>query len=173
MKINKMAKTKKSIKNDNHIEMDQETFDKLKVELEHRREVLRKEIAEEIAQARDLGDLTENYGYTKAMEKKEMNENRISELEDLVINAKVISKNIKDGFVGIGESVEIQNLDTKSKRTVTLVGSEESQSADSVAGKISISSPIGKALYNARIGDVVEVKLEDKVIEYKLLRAVT
>ncbi len=167
-----MARSKKSIKNDNSIEMDQDTFDKLTVELQHRKEVLRKEIAQEIAQARDLGDLSENYGYTKAMEKKEMNENRITELDDMLLNAVVVKKNFSDGLIGIGESVEIQNLTTKSKRTITLVGSEESQSADSTAGKISISSPIGKAVYNSKIGDVVKVDIEGKTTEYKITKAV-
>ncbi|MBE0574215.1 hypothetical protein IH575_04920, partial [Candidatus Dojkabacteria bacterium] len=80
-----MARTRKAQKvKENQITMTQASFDELSKELAYRKDVLRLEIAEEIAAARELGDLSENHAYTVAMDKKEMNENRINELESIL-----------------------------------------------------------------------------------------
>lgn len=166
-----MAKTKKSTTTESNVlTMTQDAYDQLKVELEHRINFQRKEIAEEIKSAMDLGDLSENHAYTVAMEKKEMNENRILELEDILAIAKIASGNKSDNFVNIGEPVEIQNVESKTSRVVVLVGTEESKAAKPTEGKISVDSPIGKAIYNALIGDVVEVTLQDRVVKYKVVK---
>lgn len=167
-----MARTKKvqSDSSENQITMNQDAYDKLVEELNNRVNVLRAEIAEEISIARDLGDLSENHGYTVAIEKKDMNENRISELEDLLQNVKIVTKNTLDDIVGIGEKVEIENQDTKQRRVVMLVGSEESQSADPLNGIISTTSPIGSAIFNAKIGSSVTVHTGSKDVVYKIIR---
>lgn len=172
-KIKTMARTKKATKqNENQITMTQASFDELTKELNYRKEDLRTEIAEEIAAARDLGDLSENHAYTLAMEKKEMNENRINELESILALVFIVEENSKtssDNFVNVGESVELENVESKQKRVVTLVGSEESRAANPTEGKISTDSPIGKAVFNSKIGDLVEVNLPNgKVIQYKI-----
>lgn len=168
-----MARTKKATKqNENQITMTQASFDELTKELNYRKEDLRTEIAEEIAAARDLGDLSENHAYTVAMEKKEMNENRINELESILALVFIVEENSKtssDNFVNVGESVELENVESKQKRIITLVGSEESRAANPTEGKISTDSPIGKAVFNSKIGDLVEVNLPNgKVIQYKI-----
>ncbi len=168
-----MAKTKKpTIAPENAIKMTQEAYDELVKELDHRQNTLRKQIADEIAAARELGDLSENHPYTAAMEKKELNENRITDIEDVIIKAVIAEENVSDHFVSVGEQVEIENLETNQKKTVLIVGSEETRSANPLDGKISSDSPIGKAIINAKLGDTVEVVLPTKKINYKILRFV-
>ncbi len=169
-----MARAKKTVqKEENLPTMTQAAFNELTKELDHRRDVQRKDIAEEIAAARALGDLSENHAYTVAMEKKELNENRINELESLLAIVKIVNEHISnDEFVSVGEPVEIQNMISSEKRVVVLVGSEETKSANPSEGKISTDSPIGKAIHNSKIGQVVDVKLPAKVIQYKILKFV-
>ncbi len=164
-----MARAKKT-QDDNIITMTQEAYDMLVQELNHRTKVLRKEIANEIAAARDLGDLSENHAYTVAMEKKDMNENRISELEAIVAVVKIVEENKSDNLVSVGETVEIQNMESNEKRVVTLVGTEESKAANPLEGKISVDSPIGRAVNNSQIGEIVEVVLPSKTVQYKVLK---
>lgn len=168
-----MAKTKKNGKSDNtEMKLTQDAYNALNAELENRIKVLRKEIADEIAAARELGDLSENHAYTVAMEKKEMNENRILEIEDILAIAVIAKENTSDNSVSIGEKVEIQNLENKQKRVIILVGSEETKAANPLEGKLSVDSPIGKAVYNAKIGETVEVVLPTKKVQYKVLKLV-
>ena len=165
-----MAKTRKpKSTNTVTLKMTQPAYDELVVELNNRKEVLRKEIADEISAARELGDLSENHAYTVAMEKKEMNENRILEIEDILAVVEIVNENTSNNIVEVGDSVKIQNLDGDEKRTVTLVGSEETKAANPLEGKISVDSPIGKAIYNAQIGETVEVVLPLKTIKYKII----
>lgn len=168
-----MARTKKIKLNENQITMTQSSYDELLKELNYRKDELRIEIAEEIAAARELGDLSENHAYTVAMEKKEMNENRINELESIIAQVFIAEEQGSDDFVNVGETIEIENLENKQKRNIILVGSEESKSANPAEGKLSTDSPIGRAVLNSKIGDVVEVKLPNgKVNQYKVVKFV-
>ncbi len=167
-----MARPRKN-NNENEIKMTQSAYDELVKELDNRQNTLRKEIADEIAVARDLGDLSENHAYQVAMEKKDLNENRISEIEDILKLAKIVEVNKSDDIVSVGETVEISNLETKQSKVITLVGSEETRSANPMEGKISTDSPIGKAVNNARIGEVVEVVLPTRKVSYKIVKFVT
>ncbi len=155
---------------DDLIEMTQDAHDELTKELQYRKDILREEIAKEISEARELGDLSENHAYSVAMEKKEQNENRITELEDMLKKAKVVTGSDAGNIVRVGKTVEIENLEKKEKRIVTLVGSEETQSAEPNEGKISVDSPIGKAIFNAKVGDEVEVHLPTKVVKYRIIK---
>jgi transcription elongation factor GreA len=166
-----MAKAKKATQTtENVLTMNQDSFDELKRELDNRINNVRKDIADEIKAAMELGDLSENHAYTVAMDKKEMNENRILELEDILAIAKIVTSNTSDNVVNIGEPVELQNLETKESRVVILVGTEESKTANPLEGKLSIDSPVGKAIHNAMIGDTVDVVLSKGVVKYKILR---
>lgn len=170
-----MAKTKKTKSVDeNALKMTQDSYNELSLELQNRKEVLRKEIADEISAARELGDLSENHAYTVAMEKKEMNENKMLEIEDILAIVEIVQEQTQShNIVSVGDTVEIQNLDNNEKRTITLVGSEETKAANPFEGKISFDSPIGKAIYNEKVGDTVEVALPLKTVKYKILRQVT
>lgn len=155
------------------IEITKESFDELLQELEERKNVLRKEIAKEISDARELGDLSENHAYTVAMEKKDLNEARISQLEVMVKNVKVVASHKSSSIVRLGSVVEIENTATGTTRVVTLVGSEQTRSAEPQEGKISIDSPIGEAILNAKLGDKVVAKLPDREIEFKIVKFVS
>lgn len=166
-----MAKTRKAKTSTTVVlKMTQQSYDQLVVELNNRKEVLRKDIADEISAARELGDLSENHAYTVAMEKKEMNENRILEIEDILAVVEIVNESTSNNIVDVGDTVQIQNMDSDEKRIVTLVGSEETKAANPLEGKISVDSPIGKAIYNAQIGQTVEVSLPLKTIQYKIIK---
>lgn len=150
------------------IELTQDAFNELQEELNHRKTTLRDEIATSIAEARDLGDLSENHPYKVAMEKRELNENRIVDLESMLKNAHVVSSSTSTDVVTIGKTVVLVNKKTKKARTFVLVGSEVTESADPKLGKISVDSPIGKAIFKAKLGDVVTVELPAGNIEYEI-----
>lgn len=153
---------------DDVIELTQEIYDKLQEELDHKKNVVREEIADEITVARELGDLRENQAYSFAMDKKDRNEDRIKELEDM-LKVAVISKNSANSkVVRLGSKVQITNKETKKSREVTLVGSEETNSSDPSLGMISTDSPIGKAINNAKVGDSVDVVLPKKTVTYTI-----
>jgi transcription elongation factor GreA len=164
-------KTAKTQKERDTLFVTQAGYDEMVSELENRKGALRDEIAQQINAARDLGDLSENQAYSDAMERKELNDNRIDELEYLISIAEIIDASASDNFIGIGHTVEIQKVGGE-KRTVTLVGKEASQQADSTVGKISIDSPIGMALNSAQVGDTVAVKLPAGEVKYKILKMV-
>ncbi len=150
--------------------LTQEGYDELAKELKYRRDELRPEIAEDINTARDLGDLSENQAYTDAMERKELNDSRVDELDYLLSIAEVLDRrSAKGSLIGIGRTVQIQKVGGD-KRDVTLVGRSESQQADPTEGKVSIDSPIGVALDGRQIGETVEVKLPLGIIQYKILK---
>jgi transcription elongation factor GreA len=98
--------------NDDVLEITKEAFEELQTELEQRKNKLREEIAAEIKEARELGDLSENHAYSTAMEKKELNENRIAELESMLKNAKVASGSKSSKVARVGRSIEILNKKT-------------------------------------------------------------
>lgn len=152
------------------IQMTQQAYDELVKELEERKTTEREEIAKEIAEARELGDLSENQPYTVAMERKDMNENRISDLESLIKNVQIVKASSSTSMVTIGSTAVITNLKTKKDRTVILTGSEETEAADPREGKISKDSPIGRAILNAKKGDIVHVDLPVGQVEYKITK---
>ncbi|MDQ6984733.1 MAG: transcription elongation factor GreA [Candidatus Dojkabacteria bacterium] len=163
----------KEMQSDNEtIELTQEAHDELSAELEERKTVTRPKIAEEIKEARELGDLSENHAYTTAMERKDLNEDRITDLERMLKNTKVVTTSASTKVVMIGHSIEIENTANNRKKVVRLVGGEETLSADSREGKISTDSPIGRAIFKSKIGDVVKVDLGEREIEYKIVKFV-
>ncbi len=160
--------SKQNAKDDSVITLTQDSYDELKAELEKRKNEEREKIANEIAAARELGDLSENYPYVVAMQKKEMNENRIAELEVMLKDAKVVQTSNSTSVVTIGAKVQIKNLKTNSSRKVVLAGSEETQTADPSEGKISVDSPIGRAIFKAKSGETVEVETPAGNTQYKI-----
>lgn len=151
------------------IEMTQEAFDELRDELNHRKTALREEIAEEISEARSLGDLRENHAYTVAMEKRERNESRITELESLIKTVEIVKEKSSSKVVSIGKKVKIKNLETKAEREVILAGTEETEAADPREGKLSINSPLGQALHNAKVGETVSVETPVGEVKYEIV----
>lgn len=140
---------------------------KLRAELDHLRTVERPACSRAIAEARDKGDLSENAEYDAAKEAQGLLELRISKLEDLVANARIIDESkINTDQVQILNRVKIQNLKAKTEHTYTLVSESE---ANLKEGKLSVGTPIAKALMGKKVGEVVEVKAPAGIMQFKIL----
>lgn len=159
-----MTKNNKPAKN---VYLTQKGLSEARAELDYLKKVKRAEIASKINQAREYGDLSENSEYDSAMEDQALMENRISELENILKDAKVISNNLTNDFVVIGSTVRIE-MDREIDE-FTIVGRVE---ADPAKKRISNESPLGSALLGAKKGEEVEVatpvvRYRCKVLEIK------
>lgn len=145
----------------------QQGFDKLKNELHQLKTVKRKDISLQIAEARDKGDLSENAEYDAAKDAQGMLELKISQLEGLVANARVIDESkLSNEKVSILSKVKLKNIKAKIEVTYTLVAEEEANLAEK---KISIESPIGKGLMGKVVGDVVNIKVPAGELQLEVL----
>ena len=139
----------------------------LEDELEHLKVVKRKEVAGKIKEAREQGDLSENAEYDAAKDEQRDLEARIEELEKILKNAEVVVEDEVDlEKINIGCRVKILDLEYNEELEYKIVGSTE---ANSLKGKISNESPVGKALIGAKVGDVVNVETQVGNLQYKVL----
>jgi transcription elongation factor GreA len=130
-------------------------FVALEEELKHRQQVERPRIIQAIAEARSHGDLSENAEYHSAKESQSLNEGRIAELEDKISRAEVIDVSKLGGdTIKFGATVTLVDEDTEEEKKYQIVGETE---ADVKGGRVSITSPIARALIGKRVGDTVEV----------------
>ena len=137
--------------------MSQEGYDKLVAELRQLENVELPRVREAIAEARDKGDLSENFEYHAAKREQSRLLSRISFKQKVLENARVIEKSrLKTDSVGLLSKVVMNNVDTGSRMTYTIVSPHEANLRE---GKISIKSPIAQALLNKKAGDVVEVRV--------------
>ena len=144
-----------------------EALDRIKAELQTARTTGRKDIANAIAEARAQGDLSENAEYDAAKEAQGHLEARIAKLEATVASARIVDESSVDtSKVRILSKVKVLNKKAKREMTYTLVSAEE---ADLKAQKISVDSPIGKALLGKASGDAVRVKVPAGVVELEIL----
>lgn len=148
------------------IYLTDEGLEKLKVELDHLKGPRRRELAKRLHSAIQMGDLSENADYHKAKEDQAFLEGRIQELEHIVRGAVIIQKDASADAVGLGNHVTIQE-GSSAAETYHLVGAKE---ADPRNGKISNESPIGRALTDRGVGDVVEVETPGGSIKFKILK---
>lgn len=147
--------------------LTEEGLKKLQQELDHLRSVERPSISAQIAEARDKGDLSENAEYDAAKEAQGLLEMKIAKMEDLLANARVIDESKLDNSkVLILSKVKIRNMANKSEMSYTLVAENE---ADFKAGKISISSPIAKALLGKKVGEQVQVQVPSGLVNFEIL----
>ncbi|MBU7593673.1 transcription elongation factor GreA [Metabacillus halosaccharovorans] len=135
--------------------MTREGKDKLEQELEYLKTVKRKEVVERIKIARSFGDLSENSEYDSAKEEQAFVEGRITTLENMIRNAKIIEGEADTSSVSLGRTVTFTELPDGDEETYTIVGSAE---ADPFEGKISNDSPIAKSLLGKKVGDEVTVQ---------------
>jgi transcription elongation factor GreA len=136
--------------------MTQAGKDKLVQEIEYLKSVKRKEVVERIKIARSFGDLSENSEYDSAKEEQAFVEGRITTLENMIRNAKIIEESeMTSDSVSLGRSVTFVELPNGEEETYTIVGSAE---ADPFEGKISNDSPIAKNLIGKKVGDEVSVQ---------------
>lgn len=144
-----------------------EGYKKLKEELEQMKKFERPRISEQIAEARDKGDLSENAEYDAAKEAQGMLEMKISKMEELMANARVIDESQLDNSkVFVLSKVKIKNVANNAELQYTLVAEQE---ADLRQGRISISSPIGKGLLGKVVGDIAEINVPSGILKLEIL----
>lgn len=143
----------------------EEGLEKLKKELNELKNIKRKEIAERIQEAKELGDLSENAEYVEAKNEQAFTEGRILEVESILKNVIIIKEKKKSSsIVEVGSKIKIKD-DIETKEYV-IVGSNE---ADPSSGKISNESPIGQAFLGKKVGDIIEIKVPQGVKKFKIL----
>lgn len=140
---------------------------KLEEELHDLKVVKRKEVAEKIKEAREQGDLSENAEYDAAKDEQRDIEARIEEIEKILKNAEVVVEDEVDlDKISVGCKVKVHDFEFEEDIELKIVGSTE---ANSLQGKISNESPVGKALIGAHTGDFVEVEMPAGIMKYKVL----
>jgi len=145
-------------------QLTQKGFDDLKIEHEDLLKNKKPKAIERLSKARSMGDLSENSEYTAAKEELAFVEGRVREIEEILNNAQVIENNHVGNLVQVGSSVTVQT-DGKSE-LFQIVGEFE---ADPMNKKLSQNSPIGQALINKKVGDLVEVDIPAGKIQYKIV----
>jgi len=148
-----------------------EGFEKMKAEMDHLVHIERPLISQQIAEARDKGDLSENAEYDAAKNAQGMLEMRISKLQELIRNARLIDESKMDASkVQILSTVKIRNLKNNAEMTYTLVPENE---ADLKAGKISVSSPIAKGLLGKSKGSKVDITIPAGSITVEIVEIIS
>ena len=143
--------------------------EKIKEEIEHRKLVVRPKAIEAVKEARAQGDLSENFEYHAAKKDKNKNESRIRYLEKILKTATVISDESKDDEIGLNKTVEIYFEEDDETEKFKIVSTMR---GDSVKGRISNESPIGKALMKHKVGDRVEIKVNDNYSYYVVVKSI-
>ena len=147
--------------------MTEEGLRKLKEELIEYESVQRPEISRQIAEARDKGDLSENAEYDAAKEAQGMLEAKISQLKNLIANARLIDESaIGTDEVQIMNRVTIKNMKTNKMMTYMLVSESE---ADLKNGKIAVNTPIAQGLMGKKVGDVAEIKVPSGTMTFEIV----
>lgn len=141
---------------------------KLEEELQDLKVVQRKEVADKIKEAREQGDLSENAEYDAAKDEQRDIEARIEEIEKILKNAEVVVEDEVDtDKINLGCKVTVYDFEFEEEMELKIVGSTE---ANSLEGKISNESPVGKALMGHHKGDIVEVEMPSGVMKYEVLK---
>lgn len=147
--------------------LTREGLEELETELEDLKLNKRKEIAQKLKEARSQGDLSENAEYDAAKDEQRDIEARIEEIEKILKNVEVVTdEDVDDTKISIGCHVVIRDVTFKENMELRIVGSTQ---ADSLKGKISNESPVGKALIGHEVGDTVKVAVGDDIAKYKVL----
>ncbi len=145
----------------------EEGLKKLKDELHHLKFHERVSISKQIAEARDKGDLSENAEYDAAKEAQGLLELKISKMEQVLVNARLIDESTLDMSKAlILSKVKIKNIATGATMTYTLVAENE---ADLKAGKISVDSPIGKGLLGKKVKDIADIQVPSGIMKFEII----
>ena len=138
-------------------ELTEDDIKKMQEEIDHRVRVLRPQLIEEVQTARAFGDLSENFEYKCAKQAKNRNESRIRYLERMIRTAKVIEVKGRDDTVGLFDKVTVFNEMVKKEMTIQIVTTLRQ---DALKGLISKESPVGKALMGHKVGERVQVEID-------------
>lgn len=150
-----------------HTYLTEDGLQKLRAELDHLIAIERPAASRAIAEARDKGDLSENAEYDAAKEAQGMLEMKISQLQNMLANAKIIDDSkISTSKIQLLNRVKLKNVATKAVMEYTLVTESE---ADFKAGRLSIATPIAKALLGKKVGDVVDIKVPAGTMKLEVL----
>ena len=148
-----------------------DTFEQMKIELQRMKSVARPAASRAIAEAKEKGDLKENAEYDAAKEAQGHLESKIAQMEGIIANTRVLDESsIDTSKVSILTKVTLTNLNTSKQVTYQLVSENE---ADLKAGKISVTSPIGKGLLGKEVGDTVRIVIPGGAKEYEILKLTT
>ena len=143
-------------------------YEALKAELDRLRKVERPKVIEAIAEARSHGDLSENAEYDAAKERQGFIQARMKEIEGKLADARIIdTANLSGDTIVFGATVVLLETESNQEKRYTLVGQDE---ADLKDGKISVQSPVGRALIGRRVGDQVQVTTPARIVEYEILQ---
>ena len=147
--------------------MSQEGYDKMVAELRHMETVDRPAASEAIAEARDKGDLSENSEYDAAKEAQAMLEMKINKLKAALASAKIIDpKKLSTDTVQILSTVEMENVKNKARMKYTILSESEANLRE---GKISSQTPVAQGLLGHKVGDVVDIKIPQGVVQLKIV----
>lgn len=144
--------------------LTREGYENFKAELEHLKSVGRIEAAEAIRTASEQGDLSENAEYDAAKEAQAHLERRIFELEDLLKNCEIVEIQ-NDGNITIGKTITLLKINDNTEYKIKLVGNNE---AEPFSMKISVASPIGKAVLGKEVGDIITVDAPNGITEFQI-----
>ena len=150
-------------------ELTENDIQKIKEEIEYRKLVVRKEAIESVKEARAHGDLSENFEYQAAKKDKNRNESRIRYLERMVKTAKIVSDVSEEDEVGINNTVKLYMEDDDETETYKLVTTVR---GNSIQGRISIDSPLGKAILGKKVGERVYVQVNESFGYYVVVKSV-
>lgn len=145
--------------------LSKEGYKKLQEELEHLKTVDRIRVIEQIKNARELGDLSENADYHDARERQSFIEGRIQEIDEKLKYAKIIEDGVSSSYISVGHKVTI--ICAGKEETYEIVGENES---DPVIGKISAKSPVAEALLGKKIGDQIDIKIPAGKKQCKIIK---
>ena len=150
------------------IYLSQQGYDNLKVELDTLKSVDRPRIINQIAEARDKGDLSENAEYDAAKEAQGLLEARIAKLENDVANSRVLDKSEMDtSSVHLLTKVTIKNMENGMEMTYAIVSETE---ADLASKKISVTSPIGKGLLGKSVGEITDIEVPNGIMNFEIIK---
>ncbi|MCR5272218.1 MAG: transcription elongation factor GreA [Lachnospiraceae bacterium] len=150
-------------------ELTKEDIAKMEAEIEHRKLVVRKEALEDVKEARAQGDLSENFEYKAAKQFKNQNESRIRYLEKMIKTAKIIDSKVEDGVVGMNCAVDVYFVDDDITDTYTIVTTVR---GNSLKNLISKESPLGSSIFGRKVGDKVNVKVNDSINYDVIIKAI-
>lgn len=145
--------------------LTREGYNKLVQELKKLKEIDRPAVIERIKNARELGDLSENADYASAREQQSFIEGKIKEIEEKIKNSEIIDSSKINSAVALGHKIELDCNGALEK--YELVGDTES---DPINGKISVNSPIGRAILGKKIGEIVKIQVPSGIKECKILK---
>ena len=150
-------------------ELTEQDIAKMKEEIEYRKLVVRKNALEAVKEARAHGDLSENFEYHAAKKDKNQNESRIRYLERMIKTAKVVSAQSNEDEVGLNNRVEVFFEEDEETEVFTLVTTVR---GNSLKGRISIESPLGKALFGRKAGERVKVDVNENYSYYVQIKSI-